>query len=107
MVKTKNCKRMFERYSWVKKQVQRTIKDISQYGYKVKTGNGLDLCDIVSRVCIASPKGIKKGMPEQTMIVSLNPDAKKYPTGAESTRTYYRAFSINGKTDGYVSAKQH
>lgn len=106
MVKKANCEKMLKNYPWVKKRIEETVKDVRQYGYKVET-KGLGVCDYTSRVCIASPKGIKKGMPQQTILVSLNPNAKKYPTGSEKTRTYFRAYSIEGETDGYVSAKQH
>ena len=97
---------MWKEFPWLKKDIVKTIKDIRKYGYKVKY-NPPELEKIVSRVCVASSKGIKKGMNKRTMLVSLNPNAIKYPTGDDKTRTYFRAYSVKGRTDGFVSAKQH
>lgn len=104
--KKENWKKMWNEYPWLKSVITKTIKDISKYGYKVKY-DPPKLEDIVSRVCVPSSTGLKKGMNKKTILVSLNPDAKKYPTGNDKTRTYFRAYSVNGKTDGFVSAKQH
>lgn len=101
-----NWAKMWREYPWLKKDIVKTIKDVKKYGYKVKY-NPPKVEDIVSRVCVASSKGIKKGMNKETILVSLNPDAVKYPTGNSKTRTYYRVYSVKGKSDGFVSAKQH
>ncbi|WPT16448.1 hypothetical protein PSENEW3_00004455 [Picochlorum sp. SENEW3] len=104
--KERNWSKMWKEFPWLKRDIIKTIKDVRKYGYKVKY-NPPKVEDIVSRVCVASSTGRKKGMNKRTMLVSLNPNAVKYPTGDEKTRTYFRAYSVKGRTDGFVSAKKH
>lgn len=106
-VKKENCEKMLKDFPGLENDIKSGIKDMGQYGYKIKT-NGLDTCDMISRVCLTTQYGRDTiGFDDSCMLVSVNPDAKKYPTGDEKTRTYYRALVCNGKTNGFVSAKQH
>lgn len=101
------CEQMLKDFPGLEKDINSGIKDMGKYGYKVET-KGLKTCDIISRVCLTTSYGRNTvGFDDRCMIVSVNPNAKKYPTGAESTRTYYRTLICKGKTDGFVSAKQH
>ena len=106
-VKRERCEQMFKDFPGLEKDVKSGIKDMGKYGYKIDT-KGLDTCDILSRICLTTKFGRDTiGFDDRCFLMSVNPKAKKYPTGDEKTRTYYRALVCNGKTNGYVSAKQH
>ena len=106
-VKKKNCEKMLQDFSGLEKDIKSGIKDMGKYGYKIET-KGLDTCDIVSRICLTTKYGRDTiGFDDRCFLMSVNPNAKKFPTGAEKTRTYFRSLVCKGKTNGFVSAKQH